>query len=236
LAIREEIILTPQLNLNLGSYSYEIRHKIFTSLSGLLEKVQGDKDGNKINRIEKDYTRETVLIWNKRATTAVRNGVNSFAKTEAIFTKSDEAKVFKAVEKAYNSIEKEVGPKILKATESIFNISQERFIKRNNLKIEKQDGDGIDFFEFESSAIAAQMARIQTISIGDHFDKTLKPIVASSIEKAVFEKGLNKKQAGEFLKSELVRKLGGKAFLDSVPPGIRKQGLNSKLFDSGASR
>lgn len=229
------IILNTHLEQMIQQYPYNVRRKVFHSLSRLLEKVDGDNDGPKINRIEKDLTRFLVKVWNKRATKAVNNAVNGITgSATAKFTKKDEAKVFKAIEKVYNSIEKEVGPRIKRDTETIFATSQSMFIRQNQNKLksfEKQgEGEaaisGVSF-DIEATAITNQMAKIHSISIGDHFPKTLKPTIANTIKRGVFDKGLNKAQAGEFLKKELSRKLGGKAFADSVPPGIRAQGINS---------
>ena len=226
--------MTMNLEQIISSYPYNTRRKVFISLSRLLEKVEGDTEGAKINRIEKDLTRFTVKVWNKRATKAVNSAVNGIkGSPTARFTKKDEAKVFKAIEKAYNGIEKEVGPKIKRATGQIYKTSQKRFAAQNKKKLKSVRKVGEDAaitgvaFDLETTAVVNQMSKLHAVSIGDHYPKTLKPTITNSIQRGVFEKGLNKAQAGEFLKKELSRKLGGKAFVESVPPGIRAQGINS---------
>lgn len=244
------------------TYPYNVRRKVFMSLSRLLEKVEGDTDGAKINRVEKDMTRFTVKVWNKRATKAVNNAVNGITGSPtAKFTKKDEAKVFRAIEKAFKTIQDEVTPKIKRSTNTIFHTSQNKFEKQNNLKgsifkfdwfqqpienemfghsvlkivptekaIEKVGEELAAIavsFDVEATAIVDQMSKIHAVSIGDHFASNLKPTITNSIKRGVFDKGLNKVQAGEFLKKELRRKLGGKAFQTSVPPGIRAQGIKA---------
>jgi len=225
------------LTLNIESFKgvpYLKRERIHAVLSEILEKVDGDNDGTTINRIEKTLTRFLVRVWNKRATRAINNAVNSIrGNPNKTFTKKDEARVFKEIEKAYNTIEKEIGPRILRDTKKIFNIGQKNFEKKFsselNKRVQKQGEETAIALGFEigTEEFVVQMAALQATSIGTHFPRTLQPFIAKTINEAVFEKGLNKAQAGKFLQRELTRKLGGSAFIQSVPPSIRAQGINS---------
>lgn len=214
---------------------YVKREKLHLVISEILEKVEGDNDGNAINRIEKSLTRFLVRVWNKRATRAVKLAVNSIrGNPNKIFTKQDEARVFKSIEKAYKGIEKEIGPRIEKDTKKIFNIGQKRFETQFSSKLEKskvqKQGEETAIalgFEIGTEEFIVQMAALHKTSIGTHFSRTLSPQISKTISEAVFEKGLNKAQAGKFLQKELTRKLGGRAFIESVPPSIREQGVKS---------
>lgn len=53
------------------------------------------------------------------------------------------------------------------------------------------------------------LAKLQNIAIGDHFEKTLKPRVSSSIQKNIMDKGLNTSDAALTLEQDLTRTLGG---------------------------
>ena len=213
---------------------YNYRIKIHAVLSQILEKVEGDTDGATINRLEKSLTRFLVNIWNRRATTAVVKAVGSITGSQkAKFTQRDETKVFKAIEKAYNTIEKEIGPRISRDTKRIFSLGQKKFQKQFSEVLEKSikkvDEETVVALGFEigTEEFIVQMALLQKTAIGTHFSRTLQPQISKTISEAVFERGLNKKQAGEFLQKELTRKLGGNAFRESIPRSIRIQGRNA---------
>ena len=52
------------------------------------------------------------------------------------------------------------------------------------------------------------LARLENVSIGDHFPKTMKPKVSRALESAL-EKGLNQADASVFLEQELTKSMGG---------------------------
>lgn len=54
------------------------------------------------------------------------------------------------------------------------------------------------------------LARLENVSIGDHFPNTLKHKVSRTLETAL-ERGLNQADASEFLEQELTKSLGGNA-------------------------
>ena len=72
--------------------------------------------------------------------------------------------------------------------------------------------------------IIDNLGRLENVAIGDHYPKTLKPNVTKTIQTGI-ERGLNKAQAGEFLKAELTKKIGGQP--SAVPRGIQLQGQKS---------
>lgn len=234
LANLEVTILTMRAEL-FQRVPYGQRLKMHRVLSEIIEKVEGDGDGNAINRIEKSLTRFLVKVWNRRASTAVFSAVKSIGVGSGLFTKRDEAKVFKAIEKAYKTIEKEIGPRLLRDTTKIYSLGQKKFVKdfkgdleksiqkRNARKAGEETAIALGF-EIGTEEFVAHMASLEKTSIGTHFSRTLRPQISKTISEAVFEKGLNKKQAGIFLQKELTRKLGGDAFRQSVPASIRLQG------------
>jgi len=200
----------------------------------MLEKVEGDNDGAAINRIEKALTRFLVRVWNKRATRAVNNAVSSIeGNPNRPFTKQDETRVFKQIKRAYNNIEKQIGPRIERDTKKIFNLGKKNFEKQFSSDLNKSvqkigEETAIALgFEIGTEEFIVQMAALHKTSIGTHFPRTLQPQISKTINEAVFEKGLNKAQAGKFLQKELTRKLGGNAFMRSVPPSIREQGTKA---------
>lgn len=53
------------------------------------------------------------------------------------------------------------------------------------------------------------LARLENVSIGDHFPKTLKPKIAKAIQEGALEQGLNQANAGEFLARRATEIVGG---------------------------
>ncbi len=229
----------------------------------LCEKVEGDNDGQTINRLEKSLTRVLVKRFEKRSTRGINSALKTFSKTDSLFTKKDGNKVIKALEIAYKNIEVGTSSRVKSDIKEIYILNKKRFAKRFGLstiekklyyqkpvynKVCKQVGEikveiksckwqhlnkkyadhaliKVADFSDADEKIYANLAALENIAIGDHFPKTLKRNVSSLIQKGVLEKGLNKKQAGEFLRKELTRRLGGK--VSAVPPSIAKQGLNA---------
>lgn len=222
--------------------------------NALCRKVEGDNDGLAINRIEKALTRYLVKKFDTRSTRGINNALKTFSKTEKPFTRKDGDKVIKALETAYKGLGLVTSNRVKQDTKEVYIKNKEKFASRFSLSpVEKklffQGSTGkvevksfkwknlqksfrgnqelikVATFSEADEIIYFNLARIEAIAIGDHFPKTLKPNVNSLIEKGVLAKGLNKKQAGEFLRLELTRRLGGK--VSAVPPGIAKQGLNA---------
>lgn len=197
-----------------------------------LNKVEGDNDGSKINRVEKAMTREMVKAHNDTATKANRRALKTFnTKSEKPFTKIDMNKIVRVLEKTFNGLEKKTRARIESDFDDIYKTAKVRFSKQNNVVVKssiKKDNElaqGVSFDIIDTATID-QLAKLSSTAIGDHFPENLKPRVVSSITKNVLEKGMNKKRAGEFLKNELTRIVGGKAF-SATPASIQAQGLKS---------
>lgn len=225
------------------SVPYDQREAIHTAISELIEKVEGDGDGSKINRIEKALTRYIVMVHHDRATAANKKAIASIkGDPESPFTKADMKKVLAALNAGFSGMDSQVENRLKKDIAEIYKTGKIRFVRQfgtkavrqksvnpMNLKkmlayLEKQDelGVGIDFGIVDEAAIA-NLARLTKVSIGTHFPRTLQPRVVASIQKNVFDRGLNKQQAGEALRSELTRINGGNAFA-AVPASIVQQG------------
>lgn len=217
--------------------------KFHAVVSEILEKVEGDSDGAKINRIEKSLTRYFLKQWNPLATRAQKRGVNAIkGNGDRPFTKTDARRVIAAVEKEFKGIGNAVEKRTRKDYAEIYDVSLKRFsdrfpqedlekiARKQHVELRKV-GEEISAaelaaFNIEATAVTDQLTYLTTTSIGDHFPKTLKPQITNTIQKAILDKGLNKRQAGDFLQKELARKLGGNA-PSAVPPNIAKQGQDS---------
>jgi len=81
-------------------------------------------------------------------------------------------------------------------------------------------------FDLVDKRTVRELARLQSVAIGNHFPKQLRPQVSRMIKEGVVDKGLNKVNAGKFLQRELTARLGGKAFLQAVPPSYAKRGVS----------
>jgi len=73
------------------------------------------------------------------------------------------------------------------------------------------------------------IARLENISIGDHYPKTLKPGVSKAIQEGVLEKGLNNADAGVFLKQKLTSSLGGNVN-GALPASIAKGQASTNAY------
>lgn len=86
------------------------------------------------------------------------------------------------------------------------------YVAKENKIIKEWNGkfDLLKAVEFGALDKAAydNLARLENISIGDHFPKTMKPKVSRSLETAL-ERGLNQADASQFLEQELTQSLGG---------------------------
>lgn len=214
---------------------FERRVQLHTVLSEAIErvlnKVEGDNDGEKINRMEKSLTRELVREHNKVATRANRRALRTFDNnSESPFTESDEQRLLRALERGFRGLSNKTENRIANDIEEIYKTAKVRFARQQNIiakNIRKADelAQGVNFGIIDEASIT-QLSKLTTTAIGDHFPTNLKPRVSQAIQRGVFDKGLNKAQAGEFLKKELTRINGGNAFA-SVPRSVQAQGLNS---------
>ena len=213
-------------------------HKLICEI---IEKVNGD---DSISRLEKAYIRLLVKTWNERATSANKKAVASFPKNTTAFTTVDANKVLKRLDTGFKGIDKQLKSDVQKYSEAVYREEKKNFANRFKLKrpqdkeksVLKEDVPEIGVaFDLTDEALVAEIARIETISIGNHFPSNVKPAVGKTLEKGI-EQGLNKKQMGELLKKELTAKVGGDAF-KAVPPSVAAQGKNSvnAYFDGLAS-
>jgi hypothetical protein len=177
--------------------------------------------------IEKSLAEYLTDIWNRRSTRGNKIAVNSITgKPTSRFSNKDKNAVLNSLDKAYRTLQKEITPRVKRDTERVYNIYKSSATGQLRKKgITKQEED--EEIPFKDAAVIASLARIRNVSIGTHFERNLRPEISRIIETAVLDKGLNKKQAGDFLKSELTRKLGGSAFRTAIPDSVWEQGQKS---------
>lgn len=238
-----------------GGLSLEAKEKMHAVLSEIIEKVTGTQDVKSL-RIEKNLTRTVVQAWNPRADKAVKAGVAVAANASptAKFTKAQMNRVLSACSKAFAGLEKQVAPTCLKATREVYANSKKTFKRKfktrkkklyfvsnswasHNFKheyvvkscgnIKKATVSGVSFTLKDEEATKA-LGKLVSGSIGDHFDKTRKPIITESILDGVIAEGMTNEEAATFLQKELTRRLGGtEAALSAVPESIAALGQNS---------
>ena len=197
---------------------------IITDIINLVKKQTPD---SRVAGIEESLNEYLTDIWNRRSTRGNKSAVNSIVgKDTSKFSKKDSNAVLKSLDKSYATLQKEITPRVKKDTERIYNIyKSSSVIKLRKRGITKQeDGEEIPFNDI---SVMASLSRIRSVSIGTHFERSLRPEISKIIETAVLDKGLNKKQASEFLKSELTKKLGGSAFRTAIPDSVWEQGQKS---------
>jgi len=220
----------------LTSLPFESRVRLHAVLSETIErvlnKVEGDNDGSKINRTEKSLTRTLVKVHNDTATRANRRAIKTFnTKSEKPFTKTDMNRLVRSLSNSFTGMENKTVKRVETDFDNIYKTAKVRFSRQNNViakrKIKKANelAQGVSFDIIDEATIA-KLSELSSVAIGDHFPANLKPRVTNSITKNVLEKGMNKAQAGEFLKKELTRINGGNAF-SSTPASIQAQGLKS---------
>ncbi len=212
--------------------SFQQKEQLFTALPEIIEKVEGDGDGAKLNRIEKGTTRFLVNEWNKSATRANRSAVKvaTTGNQEAPFTQRDMDKVLRRLDKSFKTISIKTKGRVRTDIKSIYKTNKRRFIQRFKIRQPKRKADPpllSTSFTIEDTRTVENLARIETLAIGSHFEKNLRPTVSKLIKEGVVDKGMNKANAGKFLQRELTRKLGGKAFATVVPRAITIQGQAS---------
>jgi hypothetical protein len=216
--------------------------KVYRGIGLFLEKAKDDQ-GRKINAIEEGLTDFLSDEHIKLSDAGIKSALNSFAKTERPFTKTDGKKVESILEKSFDKIGIKTSSRVNKDLKEIYSLSKERFAK--NFKLDKK----LNLLLFKSNGylrivdswdrktivkqtlgesdlrIIAELERLANVAIGDHYPKTLKPRVSRLIQNDIIEKGLNKTQAGEILEVELTRKLG--STIKAVPEVVRQQGANA---------
>ena len=231
--------------------SLEAKEKMHAVLSEIIEKVTGTQDAKSM-RIEKALARKVIETWNPRADKAIKAGVAVAANASptAKFTKAQMNKVLAACGKAFNGIDKQIQPVATKAIREVYanskKVFRSKFRKRKKSlyfvstthghahervvkscgNIRKATVSGVSFTLKDEEATKA-LGRLISGSIGDHFDKTRKPVITESILEGVIEQGMTNEEAAEFLQKELTRRLGGEASLSAVPDSIAALGQNS---------
>lgn len=213
---------------NLEFKNYE---KVYDLLNEIIHKTVGDKDGSIINRIEKDLTRFTMRKWNALTTKGIADVVKFLGDSNKLFTKKDKDKVLSILTKAYKPLVKQTKQRTTREFERIYKTNKRQY-KRRFVKADDDETSEIPFIglpialTIRDTTTIRQLVRLHNFAIGDHFPSNLKPLIAKLIDKGVIKKGLPKKQAGEFLRRELAKKLGG---LDKViPASIRNKGQRSQ--------
>lgn len=212
--------------------SFQQKEQVFIALCEIIEKVQGDRDGDKINRIEKGTTRFLINEWNKIATKTNRSAVKvaETGNQEAPFTQRDMNRVLKRLDKGFKNIDNNTKGRVAKDTKSIYKTNKRRFIQQFKLRQPTKKAEPpllTVSFNIEDTRTIDNIARLETLAIGTHFEKNLRPTISKLIKEGVVDKGMNKKNAGLFLQRELTRKLGGKAFLKTLPRTVSLQGQAS---------
>lgn len=225
----------------LKKLSFNDKELLNALLSEIIEKATGESS---IDRREKAHIRLLVKTWNDIATKANKKAVAAFPKNTTNFTTVDANKVLNAMTSVFKGIEQPLEEKVLTFTEDVYKEEKKNFATRFKLKPPKKSEKSIikeeipeigTAFDLTDEALVAEIARLETISIGNHFPSNIKPAVGKTLEKGI-EQGLNKKQMGELLKKELTAKVGGDAF-KAVPKSIAAQGQKSvnAYFDGLAS-
>lgn len=231
--------------------SLEAKEKMHAVLSEIIEKVSGTQNAKSM-RIEKALARKVIETWNPRADKAIKAGVAVAANASptAKFTKAQMNKVLAACGKAFNGIDKQLAPVSTKAIREVYanekkifkgkfkkrkknlvfrtsrNLAFPEYIVKSCANIKKATVSGVSFTLQDEEATKA-LGRLISGSIGDHFDKTRKPIITESILEGVIEQGMTNEEAATFLQKELTRRLGGEAALSAVPDSIAALGQNS---------
>lgn len=235
-----------------GGLSFEQKEKFHAILSEIIEKVTGAQDAKSL-RIEKNLTRTVIQAWNPRADKAVKAGVAVAANASptAKFTRPQMNRVLSACANAFAGLEKQVAAPCMKATREVYANSKKSFkgkFKQRKKKlyftsfahghaheyvvkscgnVKKATVSGVSFTLKDEEATKA-LGRLVSGSIGDHFDKTRKPIITESILEGVIQEGMTNEEAATFLQKELTRRLGGtEAALSAVPESIAALGQNS---------
>lgn len=237
-----------------------VKEKIFFNLSEKLEKATKDNDGAKINRIEKGLTRVLVKSWNVTSNKAINAALRTIPKNEKRFSQKNADKLIASLEKSYNGIERKTKTRVEIDIKNIYIINKQSASRKFKKKNKKLFFTGLNLdlttmklnhhtypvkswdsskefkkqaeFGLIDAAAWENLARLENVSIGDHYPKTSKVTVSNSIQKNVIEKGLNNKDASLFLKQDLTAKLGGNVS-GALPSSIAKGQASVNAYFEG---
>lgn len=231
----------------LNKLPFDLQEQVHEALASLL--VKADAQGAKLLRMEKALTRYLVMEWQKAANRAVTSALSTVGSGEGKFSEAQAKQVLSRLDSAFKSIDKKTASRVQKDFEIIYRTNKVRFVNRFELvpvkekqvlhfsfpiiqdgklaikkkvvksvsgKVEKAKFTTLDELTWEN------LGKMTSISIGDHFPKTLKPLISKTIQESVLARGLNKEDTKEFLKKELTRVLGSTN--QAVPPKILEQG------------
>jgi len=199
------------------AFSYQERLSIFNLLNDVIQKAVKNNNA-KIRKIENDLVNYIVGEWNKIATKAINKvlSVNDLGAKSKPYTNKDLDRTMFILDSRFKDFDKKVDKRVKKDMEKIYVLNLDSFSSKvKSQKVVKVKLDKTD------KGIIDDVTRLENIAIGDHYPKNLKPSVSKIIKESVVDKGLNKAQAGEFLKNNLTKKLGGNL---AVPPSVKAQG------------
>jgi len=241
-----------ETQLAVNKPTFETKEKLYNILSEVIEKASGDKGEAELIRIENGLTRFTALQWNRTATKAIKAAVGSFdTRSSNPVSKTDVRRILMHLDREFHQLQKKIEARTKKDIEKLFKKSKKIFRDRFEVKpneksvffdqrkiqvgsieklvaspILKQGEDLADLvFTSTDQATVANISRLHLIAAGEHFSNNHKATISNLINEGVFQRGMPKRQAGEFLRDELSKRLGG---LDrAVPEALRRQGQRS---------
>lgn len=225
--------------------SKEIRFQFYEVISDIVQKIEGDNDGRKINKIEKDLVAALAVVWNRRATKGIKSALKVLDQDnqEDTVTIKQRDQILSRLERGFNGIDKEVTPRLQKDYNKIYKINKKGFVSRFRLnpetkqliykryswskpyvvksvdQIMKVDAN----FSIVDERTIKELVSLKALSIGTHFDRFHRPLISDLINEAVIARGLPIAKASKFLEEELTKRLGGKAST-AVPAAIVAQG------------
>lgn len=231
---------------NLDSYAQ--KETLYNLINEAIEKSVGDKDGRKINRLEKGMTRFIARQWNLLVTKAISKAVDEIdARSPHPVTEREGKKILSTLESEISKVSKKTEARISTDIEKIYEANRTQFRGRFRLREEKnlyfdekvvsdieinkalscevlkQSKESFTKVLSEADKLAVEnLARLHRLGVGDHFSNNHKKFISEMIDNAVVRQGMPKKQAGEFLMERLSRRLGG--FQQSVPASLKSAG------------
>src|SRR3989344_1095175 len=215
---------------------YEVKEQIHDLISEIIEKSTNDQDGSKINRIESGLNRFVMREWNLLVSQAIKSVISFVTKVPREKLKSsDQAKIEKRLESILSKIDERIKSRLETDTARIYKANRARFQNLHKLK-KRTNKSEILKAKFESSdqLIVEALTRLHLISASDHYANNHKAFISDMIKINVIDRGLPKKEAGQFLRNQLSSRLGG--FEQSVPETIRNQGqLAASAYFEGLS-
>lgn len=226
----------------LGKLPFDQREKLFNAVSEILEKA--DKPSATTDRIEKSLTRFLAKQWKGWANKAVPLALAILkGNMDAKVTKKDGQQIIDKLEDGLKGYPDSVSDRVTKDIKSFYKKNKSIFADRFDVKGKGKkseltfDGQSIssagkNFDKSRLENLAAfgsvdvntvnSLTNLTMISIGDHFALNLKPAVTKAIMEGVVERGLNKKNAAEYLRQELTKIVG--SVNQAVPASIAQMG------------